>query len=94
MDVASIAAIEAQRIGQGIMADRWIITTHTYCEHKSLAAAKAERKRLAKQCPNRQFKLRRTKTSLNPSRSKRIIADLERQVADLKSQIAALQPDV
>lgn len=46
------------------MADRWIITSYDFLEHKTLGAAEAERDRLMKAFPDKKFRVRRLKTGL------------------------------
>lgn len=49
------------------MADYWIISTHPFREHKSLETAKVELARLLAEAPNKPFRIRRVKTSLEPN---------------------------
>ena len=82
------------------MGDRWIVSSHSYMQHRSLHAAAKERERLSKKFPDTAFRIYRTKTQLGPTRSRQIIESLQKEVDDLqaeieslKSQIAALMPD-
>lgn len=49
------------------MADTWIVTSHPYKRHASLAKATAERDRLAGKFPDREFRVMRVKSGLRKS---------------------------
>lgn len=67
------------------MADRWIVSSHGFKQHKSLEAAQAEALRLNRKTGKR-FGLYRTKTHLQQSGSGPHIARLNARIAELEAE--------
>jgi len=67
------------------MADRWIVSTHWYTEHMTLARAKEQEKILSEKLPKKKFKVYRIKTSLEQSNAREVIEALEKRIKELET---------
>ena len=81
--LAEEPAINDQEVRQG---DRWIVSAHDFCQHKSLYVAEAEARRLQQQFPEKTFRVYRIKARL---RAGNYVAR-ERRVRDLEAEVARL----
>lgn len=69
------------------MADRWIISTWKYKQHRSRGSAEKELKRLREQCPKKKFQLYRIKTTINASQDGNIIKKQQREIEKLHARL-------
>jgi hypothetical protein len=65
------------------MADRWIVSSHRFAQHKTEEIAQAEAERLRKLVPKKDFRVYRVKTTLQQSNAGELISSLTQALQNL-----------
>lgn len=76
-------------------ANRWIISTHKYVEHKTPDAALVELMRLQRKCPKKDFHVYRIKREVElDAATKIIVGDHAPETANYQHQLAAVASEM